>query len=619
MSEPVREARGASLARWLPLAGWLAHYDRHSLGRDLLAAVIVSVMLVPQALAYALLAGLPAQVGLYASMLPLVLYALFGTSSTLAVGPVAIISLMTASAIAGMSGADGAALSTPEMLAAALLLAFLSGAMLIAMGLLRLGVLVNFISHPVISGFMTASGILIIASQLGPITGLSLSGGNLIAMGESLSSGAQELHWPTLAIGLGCLAWLILARRHLKHGLMALRMSESAAGMLCKTTPIIAVIVSSLLAWGLSGQFDQGQFAQGEQLEQGERGMALVGAVPGGLPDLSLPSLVSHDWSGLLISALLISVVGFVESLALAQTLAARRRQRIDPDKELIALGVSNMGAGVSGGMPISGGLSRSVVNFDAGAATPLAGAFTAIGILLASLWLTDWLAWLPRATLAAIIIVATTSLIDIAAIKRTFRYSKGDGAALMITLIITLAHGVESGIIVGIAVSLGLYLKRTSQPHSALVGRVPGSEHFRNVERHEVETDPELAILRIDESLYFANARYLEDTVLALMAERPSLKHLVLACQAVNLIDASALESLEVINERLSAAGVKLHLSEVKGPVMDRLKCSELPANLGGDIYLSTFDAWQALSIHGSHCGQSCARDGISQTAAVG
>lgn len=605
MSEPVREAKGASLARWLPLAGWLAHYDRHSLGRDLLAAVIVSVMLVPQALAYALLAGLPAQVGLCASMLPLVLYALFGTSSTLAVGPVAIISLMTASAIAGMSGADGAALSTPEMLAAALLLAFLSGAMLIAMGLLRLGVLVNFISHPVISGFMTASGILIIASQLGPITGLSLSGGNLIAMGESLSAGGQGLHWPTLGIGLGCLAWLILARRHLKHGLMALRMSESAAGMLCKTTPIIAVIVSSLLAWGLSGL-----------PAQSERGMALVSAVPGGLPELSLPSLVSHDWSGLLISALLISVVGFVESLALAQTLAARRRQRIDPDKELIALGVSNMGAGVSGGMPISGGLSRSVVNFDAGAATPLAGAFTAIGILLASLWLTDWLAWLPRATLAAIIIVATTSLIDIAAIKRTFRYSKGDGAALMITLIITLAHGVESGIIVGIAVSLGLYLKRTSQPHSALVGRVPGSEHFRNVERHEVETDPELAILRIDESLYFANARYLEDTVLALMAERPSLKHLVLACQAVNLIDASALESLEVINERLSAAGVKLHLSEVKGPVMDRLKCSELPANLGGDIYLSTFDAWQALSIHGSHCGQSCARDGISQTA---
>ncbi|MFP5300397.1 sulfate permease [Cobetia sp. SIMBA_158] len=608
MSEPVREAKGTWLARWLPLVGWLAHYDRHSLVRDLLAAVIVSVMLVPQALAYALLAGLPAQVGLYASMLPLVLYALFGTSSTLAVGPVAIISLMTASAIAGMSGADGAALTTPEMLAAALLLASLSGSMLIAMGLLRLGVLVNFISHPVISGFMTASGILIIASQLGPITGLSLNGGNLIAMGESLSAGAQGLHWPTLAIGLGCLAWLILARRHLKHGLMALRMSESAAGMLCKTTPIIAVIVSSLLAWGLS-----------DPLVQDKSGMALVGAVPGGLPDLSLPSLVSHDWSGLLISALLISVVGFVESLALAQTLAARRRQRIDPDKELIALGVSNMGAGVSGGMPISGGLSRSVVNFDAGAATPLAGAFTAIGILLASLWLTDWLAWLPRATLAAIIIVATTSLIDIAAIKRTFRYSKGDGAALMITLIITLAHGVESGIIVGIAVSLGLYLKRTSQPHSALVGRVPGSEHFRNVERHEVETDPELAILRIDESLYFANARYLEDTVLALMAERPSLKHLVLACQAVNLIDASALESLEVINERLSAAGVKLHLSEVKGPVMDRLKCSELPANLGGDIYLSTFDAWQALSIHGSHCGQSCARDGISQTAAVG
>lgn len=605
MSDPAHGAEGRSLSRWLPLIGWLQDYDRQSFGRDLLAAVIVSVMLVPQALAYALLAGLPAQVGLYASMLPLVLYALFGTSSTLAVGPVAIISLMTASAIAGMTGADGGALSTPEMLGAALMLALVSGAMLVAMGLLRLGALVNFISHPVISGFMTASGILIIASQLGPLSGLSLKGGNLLEMGESLLSGRHGVHWPTLAIGLGCWAGLILARRHLKNGVMALGLSDTTAGMCCKTTPIIAVIASSLLAWGLN---------LGDQ--NAEHGMALVGVVSAGLPVISLPSFVTNDWSGLLISALLISVVGFVESLALAQTLAARRRQRIDPDKELIALGLSNMGAGISGGMPVSGGLSRSVVNFDAGAATPLAGAFTALGILLASLLLTDWLAWLPRATLAAIIIVATTSLIDIAAIKRTFRYSRGDGAALAITLIVTLLHGVESGILAGVVISLVLYLKRTSQPHSALVGRVPGTEHFRNVERHEVETDPQLAILRIDESLYFANARYLEDTVLALTAQRPSLRHLVLACQAVNLIDASALESLEVINERMTAAGVKLHLSEVKGPVMDRLKCSDLPANLGGEIYLSTFDAWQALSVHGSHCGQACALDGVSQTA---
>ncbi|TVU69570.1 SulP family inorganic anion transporter [Cobetia crustatorum] len=609
MSEQARGADSRTLARWLPLAGWLEHYDRQSFGRDLLAAVIVSVMLVPQALAYALLAGLPAQVGLYASMLPLVLYALFGTSSTLAVGPVAIISLMTASAIAGMTGVDGAALSTPEMLGAALLLALVSGALLVTMGLLRLGALVNFISHPVISGFMTASGILIIASQLGPLSGLSLKGGNLIEMGQSLLAlpTGIGIHLPTLTIGLGCWAGLILARRHLKNGVMALGLSETTAGMCCKTTPIIAVIASSLLAWGLN---------LGDQ--NAEHSMALVGAVPAGLPVISLPSFVSHDWSGLLMSALLISVVGFVESLALAQTLAARRRQRIDPDKELIALGLSNMGAGVSGGMPVSGGLSRSVVNFDAGAATPLAGAFTALGILLASLLLTDWLAWLPRTTLAAIIIVATTSLIDIAAIKRTFRYSRGDGTALTITLIVTLLHGVESGIMAGVVISLGLYLKRTSQPHSALVGRVSGTEHFRNVERHAVETDPELAILRIDESLYFANARYLEDTVLALTADRPSLRHLVLACQAVNLIDASALESLEVINERMTAAGVKLHLSEVKGPVMDRLKCSDLPENLGGEIYLSTFDAWQALSIHGSHCGQACARDGVSQTAAL-
>nr|WP_321278766.1 SulP family inorganic anion transporter [Alcaligenes faecalis] len=294
----------------------------------------------------------------------------------------------------------------------------------------------------------------------------------------------------------------------------------------------------------------------------------------------------------------MISLVGFVESVSVAQTLAAKRRQRIDPNQELIALGMANLSAGVSGGSPVSGGFSRSVVNFEAGAATPLAGAFTALGIVLSTLLLTGLLAFLPTATLAATIIVAVGTLIDLPAIKRTWQYSRSDGVAMVTTLLLTLLHSVEVGIISGVVLSLGLHLYRTSQPHSAVVGRVPGTEHFRNVKRHEVETDQHVAMLRIDESLYFANARYLEDTVMALAARSPSLKHIVLTCQAVNVIDASALESLEAINGRLKDAGAMLHLAEVKGPVMDRLTNTALYRELTGQVFFTTFEAWQALAL---------------------
>ncbi|GEK49114.1 SulP family inorganic anion transporter [Bisbaumannia pacifica] len=563
-------------SRWIPLIGWLHGYRGEVLARDLLAAVIVTLMLVPQALAYALLAGLPPEVGLYASMLPLVLYALFGTSATLAVGPVAVASLMTASALSGIAMPGSA-----EYVGAALVLAALSGLVLLAMGALRLGFLANFLSHPVISGFVTASGILIAASQLRHLLGVEGGGHNLLEMLGALVAQWRVIDPLTLLLGGGVWAYLWLCRGHLKAGLVRLGTTATLADLIAKAAPVSAVIVTTLLAWGL---------------DLGGRGLALVGEVPAGLPDLALPGLDAALWSSLLPAAILISLVGFVESVSVAQTLAAKRRQRIDPNQELIALGLANLGAGVSGGSPVSGGFSRSVVNFEAGAATPLAGAFTALGIAIATLTLTAPLAYLPKATLAATIIVAVATLIDLPAIKRTWAYSRADGVAMLATLILTLVHGVESGILVGVGLSLGLHLYRTSRPHSAVVGRVPGSEHFRNVRRHRVETDERLAILRVDESLYFANARYLEDTVMALVARQPGLAHIVLACQAVNLIDASALESLEAINGRLRDAGVSLHLAEVKGPVMDRLAHTEFFHELTGQIFLSTYDAWRAL-----------------------
>ncbi len=565
-----------NLQRYLPLLQWLPQYRKEQAVSDLMAAVIVTVMLIPQSLAYALLAGLPAQVGLYASILPLVLYAVFGTSRTLSVGPVAVVALMTAAALAPI-----AAPGSPEYLAGAVLLAVMSGLMLTAMGLMKLGFLANFLSHPVISGFITASGLVIAASQLKHLLGIEGSGHNLLEIGGSLAGNLGQTHGPTLLMGVGTLLFLIFARTHLKSLLVRLGAGTRAADIATKTAPIFAVLVTTLLAWGLG---------------LGAQGVSLVGQVPSGLPQLTLPTMDVAVWKQLAVGALLISVVGFVESVSVGQTLAAKRRQRLDPDQELIGLGAANLGTGFSGGMPVTGGFSRSVVNFDAGAQTPAAGAYTAVGIALATLVLTPAIAYLPTTTLAATIIVAVATLIDFPALRRTWRYSRPDFGAMLATIVLTLVHSVEAGIVAGVGLSIGLFLYRTSRPHSAVVGRVPGTEHFRNIQRHQVETSPQVTFLRVDESLYFANARFLEETVMDLVTRQPQLKDLVLVCPAVNLIDASALESLETINERMTDAGVRLHLSEVKGPVMDRLKNTQLLSRLGGQVFLSTFEAWRAL-----------------------
>ena len=563
--------------RFLPILQWAPKYGRSQATSDMVAAVIVTVMLIPQSLAYALLAGLPAHIGLYASILPLVLYALFGTSRTLSVGPVAVVSLMTAAALAPL-----AETGSPEYVAGAILLAVMSGLMLTMMGILRLGFLANFLSHPVISGFITASGIVIAASQLKHILGVQASGQNLLAIGQSLVVSLGDTNLPTLLIGSGALLFLVFARKQLKPLLIRSGIGSRLADILTKTAPILAILVTTLVAWLL-------------QLDT--QGVRLVGDVPSGLPELTMPSMDWGLWQQLAVSALLISVVGFVESVSVGQTLAAKRRQRIDPDQELIGLGAANLGAGFSGGMPVTGGFSRSVVNFDAGAETPAAGAYAAVGIALATLFLTPAIAFLPQATLAATIIVAVATLIDLPALGRTWRYSRTDFGAMLATIVLTLVHSVEAGIIAGVVLSVGLFLYRTSRPHSAVVGRVPGTEHFRNVLRHKVELCSKVTFLRVDESLYFANARFLEEAVMDLAAGEPKLRDLVLVCPAVNLVDASALESLEAINERLKDAGVRLHLSEVKGPVMDRLKRTEFLSHLGGQVFLSTYEAWQALT----------------------
>lgn len=572
----VSKLNRANFERHLPILQWAKTYDRDTFTSDSVAAIIVTIMLIPQSLAYALLAGLPAEIGLYASILPLVAYAIFGTSRVLAVGPVAVVSLMTAAAVGNLG-----LTTTAEYVVAAGTLAFISGVILTVLGVLRLGFLANFLSHPVIAGFITASGVLIATSQLKHILGISAHGHSLPGLISSLFENLGKVNLITVFIGLATVAFLFWVRKGLKPLLLQTGMTPRLADILAKAGPVAAVVVTTLFTWAFG---------------LGDKGVAIVGQVPMGLPPLTAPSFDLDMWGQLFISGLLISIIGFVESVSVAQTLAAKRRQRIIPDQELVGLGASNIASSLTGGYPVTGGFARSVVNFDAGAQTPAAGAFTAIGILFAALLLTPLLFFLPKATLAATIIVAVLSLVDFSILGRTWKYSHVDFSAVAATILLTLGFGVEVGVSAGVILSIALFLYKTSRPHVAEVGLVPGTQHFRNILRHKVDTHPELVTLRIDESLYFANARFLEDYIYNRIAGDEAVKHVVLMCSAVNEIDLSALETLEEINRRMAELGISLHLSEVKGPVLDRLKRSHFLDELSGQVFLSQFDAVQTI-----------------------
>ncbi|MFU8831567.1 MAG: SulP family inorganic anion transporter [Wenzhouxiangella sp.] len=567
----------SSISRYFPVLQWSREYNRGLLTSDLVAAAIVTIMLIPQSLAYAMLAGLPPEAGIYASIVPILLYAVFGTSRTLAVGPVAVVSLLTASAIAQVADQGTMGYAT-----AALSLALLSGIFLLLLGLFRLGFIANFLSHPVISGFITASGLLIAVSQFGHLMGVPISGHSLVTMVFDLARQLPQLHPATLVIGLAATAFLFWVRQGFKPLLIRIGLPARSAELLAKAGPLFAVAATTLVVWkaGLD-----------------VHGVAIVGNVPRGLPAFTWPDFSLETLSSLALSAVLISIIGFVESISVGQSLAARRRQRIDPDQELIGLGAANIGAAFSGGYPVTGGFARSVVNYDAGAQTPAAGAFTALGLALAAAMLTPMFYYLPRATLAATIIVAVLSLVDFSILRKAWRYSRGDFTAVLATILLTLGFGVETGVLAGVLISIGLHLFKTSRPHVAEVGLVPDTHHFRNVLRHSVKTKPEVLTLRIDESLFFANVRFLEELIQDRVAANPRLRHVVLMCSAVNEIDYSALETLEAINERLKADNIGFHLSEVKGPVMDRLQRSHFLECLNGQVFLSQYHAWVRLT----------------------
>ena len=553
---------------------WMRNYQKTWLSGDVVAGVIVTVMLIPQSLAYALLAGLPPEVGLYASILPIIAYALLGSSMTLAVGPVAVASLMTASALQPLAVAGSA-----DYMALAMLLSLLSGGMLLLFGALRLGFLAHFLSHPVISGFISGSAILIAVGQVKHLLGVKAGGTDVLDTVAQLVRAVPHTNGVTLGIGAGSVVFLVLARKYLALWLVRAGASAKLADIAAKLSPMLAVVVSTALVATL--RWDQ------------TAGVSIVGAVPQGLPTLALPAMSLSAIGQLWLPALLISLVGFVESVSVAQSLALKRQQRINPNRELLGLGAANVASAVSGGFPVTGGFARSVVNFSAGANTPLAGVISAVlmGAVIAAL--TGLFHYLPHAVLAATIIVAVVSLIDLETLREAWHYDKADALSLLATAGGVIAFGVEAGILMGVALSLGTLVWRSSHPHIAVVGRVPGTEHFRNVARHSVATEPGLIAVRVDESLYFANSDVLQDTVESLVAAQPEARYVLLVCSAINQVDTTALGVLTNMERSLSQRGIALLLAEVKGPVLDRLRSTPVGERLQGRVFLSTHQAF--------------------------
>lgn len=572
--------------RW-PLPDWLKTYRLRHLPEDTTAALAVSLVLVPQGLAYATLAGLPPQAGLYAALLPLIAYSLLGSSRALSVGPVAIIALMTASALDGIAIPGSA-----EYVTAAIALALLAGVMLLLFGLLRLGAMAQFLSHPVISGFISGAALSIAIGQLPPLLGIELEGdtalqllGDLLTLSWGfVASPATTFPLPislTATVGLGTLLLFWLTRRYLASCLTILGVSGTRASLISKLVPTAAVLGSALAV----------------SLFDWEDRMAVVGALPAGLPALVWPTLDLPLLRTLALPALMISLVIFVESIAIAQSFALRQRTRIDSNAELRGLGAANIASAVCGGFPVAGGFTRTTVNVDGGARTPLASILAAFFVALILLFATGVFHTLPMAVLAATVMAAVIQLVDLKSLRYNWRYDRAEGMAQLGTLLGVLIAGVEVGIAIGITLSLATLIWRASRPHMAVIGRIPETEHFRNVERFQVEVRPDLLMLRIDENLFFGNAEAVEKRALHLLEKQPEARHLVLVLSSVSSIDATALEMLELLNEQLKERGQRLHLAEVKGPVLAQLETRDFPTRLSGQLHLSANAAFETLA----------------------
>jgi len=540
-SAPPVHRTPAWLRQALPASRWLPGYDRRLLSADARAGATVAVLLIPQGMAYAALAGMPPVTGLYAAMVSLVVYALLGTSNHVSVAPVAIDSLLVAGAVAPLARGDSA-----RYVALAGVTALLVGAFQVAAGLLKLGGLVSFLSVPVISGFTSAAALTIAASQLKDVLGVSALGGSTSFLDtvRDLAPKLGEARPLTMGLGLAAIAVLLLARR----------VDPRIPG------PLLVVVGSTALI-SLLGWADL---------------TAVVGHVPSALPSPALPAVSWSDVEALVPSAAAIALISYMETISTGTAFARRSGGRVLPDQELVAVGSANAAAGLFGGFPVAGGFSRGAVNFGAGARTPMAGVLAATGLVAAVLTVTPFLTDLPKVALAAVILVAVTSLVDIRGALAVGRIRRSDLVSLVVTALATLVLGPAWGLGVGVATSVAIFLRQTTRVHLPELGRVPGTGMFRNVERQDVQTWPDLVILRVDAPLYFANSRNVADAI-ADVTYRKGVRGVIVDCTGMTAIDFTGAETLADLDSELAQLGVELHLAAVRGPVRDVLERTRL------------------------------------------
>jgi SulP family sulfate permease len=539
-----------NMKNFLPILEWLPKYNKTLFKGDLAAGLTVGVMLIPQGMAYAMLAGLPPIYGLYASIFPLIIYAIFGTTRQLAVGPVAMDSLLVAAGVGAIATAGSA-----EYIALAILLAFMVGVILFIMGIFRLGFLVNFLSRPIISGFTSAAALIIASSQLKHLLGLKLESTTylyetLIEVGKNIG----QTNLITLAIGVGAIVVLKLIKKHKP----------------AFPSQLAVVILGIGVVWGLG---------------LADKGVKIVAEVPEGLPAFGIPAITVENLQTLLPIAITIALIAFMEAISVGKAIQAKHKDfEIDPNQELIALGLANMVGSFFKSFNVTGGFSRSAVNDEAGAKTGMAGVISAALIVLTLLFLTPLFYYLPTAVLGAIIIVAVLGLINIRMVKYLWLTDRADFAMLVATFFGTLFLGMQWGVLVGIGLSLLVLLVKTTRPHYAVMGKIPNEPHYKNVQRFpDLEIADDTLIIRFDAGLYFANIGYFKEVIKKHIKEKgDQLKAFFLDADSINNIDSSAVYALEEIVDECRDQGIKFYIIAVKGPVRDVLSKTKLMDKIG-------------------------------------
>lgn len=564
------------MSQFFPIFSWLKTYRRADFNGDLFAGIITAILLVPQGIAYALLAGLPPEFGLYASILPPFFYALLGTSRTMSVGPVAVAAIMIAAALNSPAVSE---LGNPTQ--SAIILSTQTGVMMLLMAAFRMGGLVNFISHPVLTGFTSGASLLIIISQL-PKT-LGLKDPNCEVDFVCYQQYLQGTNFIALAISIGVFALLLFFAKPLPAFLKKINASKALITAISKCGALVSVAITTfaVVHWHLV-----------------EQHISVVGFVPTGFPALRFDFFDIEKWKVLFPSASFIALIAYVESIAIAKVVANLRNEKISPNQELVALGIANIASALSGGMPTAGGLSRTMVNFTAGACTQIASIIATIILAFAVMYCSEWFYNIPKATLAVIILMAIFPLVKIQNIFHTWQYDKGDGIAELITLIGVLALGIEEGIMLGIFLTFISHVRKTSRPHIAVVGRLPNTKHFRNVKRHKVETWENLLLMRIDENITFTNVNFIEEFIESELRNAPNVKHIVLIFTSISDIDMTAIEALEQLSQSLKNVDVTLNFAEVKGFLRDKLEKSDLFAHLNGQVFFDAEEAVEKLNV---------------------